>query len=168
MEKGLLHIYYGDGKGKTTAALGLILRAAGCGKKAAVFRFLKGNGSGELCSLKKLGIPVISCGECGFAFSMSEDEKQDVRKRHDNMLEKALASDADVIVLDEVLDAFNEGLCDPGLFKKLIDTKKNAELILTGHKKNDEIFAYADYITHMAKEKHPFDNGVTARKGIEF
>lgn len=160
----MIHIYYGDGKGKTTAALGLSLRACGAGKKVLFISFLKDNSSSERIALSKITF-YNNPDKIPFLFNMTEGEKLNYAKWCINALENAALSHCNVIVLDEFLDVLN--ILDSEIIKTFIfDDKK--EYIITGHSKNDLLFDRADYITEMIKEKHPYDKGVSARKGIEY
>lgn len=166
---GLIHIYYGDGKGKTTAALGAAIRAHGSGKKVMVVQFLKGSNTSELESLKNLGISVLRCDICKFAKDMDENEKEKIKERHEKNLREAFEKKPDFIVLDEVLDAVNLNLLDRESLKKVIRHKpQETEIILTGHTADEEFISIADYVTQMKKIKHPYDRGVNARKGVEY
>ena len=119
--------------------------------------------------MKKLGIQVLRCDTTRFVFQMTDEEKMHLKNRHNEILSTALTMDADVLVLDEALDACSMGLIDKTLLHKAILARPpKQELIITGHTKVDWIFEKADYITRMTKEKHPFDSGIPARKGIEF
>jgi cob(I)alamin adenosyltransferase len=171
-----IHLYYGDGKGKTTAALGLAVRAAGWGKKVVVVQFLKYWKTGELSSLEKLpNVTVISskCAGGKFFNEMSEEEKTEAKARHDEDLVKAIrlykSGECELLVLDEAVEAYQLGLLDAEMFESLLhDTPEALELVLTGHKPVKSIIEQADYVTEMKKHKHPYDKGVVARKGIEF
>lgn len=174
MNKGLVHVYCGDGKGKTTAAMGLLIRAAGVGKQCVLVQFMKDTPSGELESLKKLGIPVLR-GKQGSAFfsEMTEEEKQNTVKGHNQALKKAfeLACEGkcDLLVLDEACSALRYGMLDEALLKQaLYEKPEGLELVLTGRDPADFILERADYVTEMCKRKHPYDAGILARKGIEF
>lgn len=160
----MIHIYYGYGKGKTSAALGLALRACGAGKKVDFFSFLKDNSSSE--RFAKCDISFFENPEnVKFLFNMSDDEKKEYCKFLSNAVEKAFSSDADIIVLDEFLDVISL------LGEKYVEGlsfSPDKEYVITGHIVNDFLFEKADYITEMKKEKHPFDKGVSARKGIEY
>lgn len=175
MSKGLTHVYYGYGKGKTTAALGLALRAAGSGKKVVIVQFLKSSNTSELKCLELLPNITVLRGTAakGFVRDMTPEQLEETRKIQNANLVKALelvgAGGCDLLVLDEALDAYQLGLLDSGLFLDLINKKPEAlELVITGHKPDEKIISCADYATEMVKIKHPYDNGVTARKGIEF
>jgi cob(I)alamin adenosyltransferase len=173
-QTGLIHYYYGDGKGKTTAALGLALRAAGAGRRVLVAQFLKGSPYSELNSLHTLGIAVRQTEQVKkFTFQMNDEEKAAARLDCENLLQyaKNAASDGtvDVLILDEVTDAVSAGMIAQNDLLSLIDGRSDdVELVLTGHIPNEAVVERADYVTEMAKKKHPFDRGVAARRGIEF
>ena len=114
----MLHIYYGNGKGKTTAAVGLAVRAAGAGMKVGFFQFLKNGSSSEIAVLKKLdSIEVFCCDKCNkFTFSMNEQELDEITQQHTEMLKKAVEllnnDEIQLLILDEFLDAYNKKLID--------------------------------------------------------
>ena len=174
--KGLIHFYYGNGKGKTTAALGLALRAAGCGKKVVVVQFLKDWKCGEISALALLPNVSVFRGKSSgamFFHEMSEKEKAATKTIHDENLMKALElqknGQCDLLVLDEAVDAYQLGALDAALFEGLIGSKPAPlELVVTGHNPDSRLIGLADYVTEMVKHKHPYDEGVAARKGIEF
>jgi len=174
--KGLIHFYYGDGKGKTTAALGLAIRASGCGKKVVVVQFLKDWKCGELISLELLPNVTVfraNMSGCVFIHEMSNDEKDAVRDVHDDKLKKALELQksglCDLLILDEALDAYQLGVLDAVLFEELLVSKPEPlELVITGHNPDARLLARADYVTEMIKRKHPYDKGLSARWGVEF
>ena len=176
MPKGLIHIYYGDGKGKTTAALGLALRAYGCGKTVVIVQFLKDWKCGELVSLALMqGITILRGKAQGgvFVHEMSNEEKKETKRIHDENLKKALgmqkSGQCDLLILDEAIDAYNLKVLDAGLLEDLLDNKPEPlELVITGHKPDALLLARADYVTEMVKRKHPYDLGIAARQGIEF
>ena len=173
---GFIHVYFGDGKGKTTAALGLAVRAAGCGQRVVIVQFLKDWNSGELNSLAVLPNVTVLRGKAAgsvFVFDMSEEEKAETKDIHDENLASALDlvknGLCDLLVLDEAIDALNLGLIDTGAFEGLLDNKPDAlELVITGHVRDARLIERADYVTEMVKHKHPYDHGVVARRGIEF
>ena len=171
----MLHIYYGNGKGKTTAAVGLTVRAIGSGMKTAFFQFLKNGSSSEISVLKSLeNNTVICCEECKkFTFAMNDIEKNEVTIRHTKMLRQAadmlISEQVQLVVLDEFIDAYNKKLIDTELADKFInEIASKGEVVLTGRNPSDKLKKYADYLTEMSAVKHPFDNDITARKGIEF
>ena len=167
----MIHIYCGEGKGKTTAAIGLAVRAAGSGKKVYVARFLKDSDSGELESLSRL--PNVSVAPCPdkmkFTFAMNEEEKAECRAQSLSLLEGAFESGAELIVLDECCGAMATGMLDAALVSDyLAKFKDNTEIVLTGRDPDPKVEALADYITCMTKLRHPFDKGLPARRGVEF
>ena len=168
--RGLIHLYWGDGKGKTTAAMGLALRALGTGRKVVIVQFLKGGQSGEIPLLRSLGAQIFR-GKAGtkFSFQMSEEEKAETRLVQTENLRQALERGADTLVLDEACAAWQTGLVDRALLSQAV-LKKNAaqELVLTGRQPPEWMLDAADYITEMRCHRHPFERGVPAREGVEF
>ncbi len=175
MSKGLIHLYYGYGKGKTTAALGLALRAAGSGKKVVIVQFLKETNTSELKSFASIPNVTILRGTAakGFVRDMTSDQREETKRIQNENLRSALdavaAGSCDLLILDEALDAYQLGMLEPGLFWDTVRNKpEELELVVTGHKPDQQLIEAADYVTEMTKVKHPYDNGVFARKGIEF
>ena len=180
MSRGLLHLYIGDGQGKTSAAVGLATRSAGGGMSVVFAQFLKGNNTGEVVSLETLGAKIFRSGQdFGFVWDMSAGQRDEFRKEQGRILTEVCsifgaggvqgATSPTIIVLDEVLDAITMNLVDEGLLRDFIDNKREGvELVLTGHEAPDWVCEIADYITVMKKVKHPYDKGVEARAGIEF
>lgn len=171
----MLHIYYGNGKGKTTAAVGLAVRASGAGLKTGFFQFLKNGSSSEIAVLKSIvNIDVICCDKCTkFTYSMNEQELNDVTLQHTEMLKKAAVlltnNDVDLLVLDEFLDACNKKLIDTEFADYFIENViSKGEVVMTGRAPTDKLKEAADYLTEMKAIKHPYNNGVSARKGIEY
>ena len=168
---GCLHIYCGDGKGKTTASLGLALRASGAGMKVCFVQLMKGGETSELNTLRL--IPEITVMRCDrqypFFKNMTEADKAAITECHGHLLEEAFSGNYDMIILDEFSSAYRYGLVEREKAQRLIfDGKKNAEVILTG-RDPDKIFAdEADYISEIKCVRHPYEKGVTARKGIEY
>lgn len=160
----MIHIYYGNGKGKTSASLGLALRACGAGKSVYFVSFLKDNSSSERKARSDIFF-YENPTSVKFLFDMSEKEKADYAQWVKKAIENAALSDADVVVLDELLDVIGL-LSDDEI--KAFEFCDSREYVITGHIKNDYLFEKADYITCCKKEKHPFDKGVAAREGIEF
>lgn len=176
MQNGLTHFYFGDGKGKTTAALGLALRAVGCNKNVVIVQFLKDWKCGEIQAISHLPCICVFRGKestRNFVSEMNDEEKQKTKRIHDANLKRALElqkqGECDLLILDEVVDAYELELVDKVLFENLLrDKPKELELVLTGHRDNDFVNKHADYVTCMKKVKHPFDKGISARKGIEY
>ena len=168
--KGLVHLYCGDGKGKTTAAVGLALRALGAGRTVTVVQFLKDGQSGELALLRRLGAAVYS-GQPGmkFVFQMNDTEKAAARAAHDAMLRRALAEPCDLLVLDEACAALALGMVDEALLKDAVQWRPAArEVCLTGRDPAPWMREAADYLTEMRCVRHPFAQGIAARRGVEF
>lgn len=165
---GYVHFYYGDGKGKTTAAMGLALRALGHALPVTVVQFLKDGGSGECAMLEKLGARVVAGKAApGFVFSMTDVQKAATRALHDGYLEKNLINGG-LLVLDEVGDALSLGMLDQQKLLALLDHRGETEIVLTGHAPVDCLMARADYITEMKAHRHPYEKGIPAREGIEY
>ena len=170
MDKGLVHLYYGEGKGKTTAAMGLALRALGQGMRVVVVQFLKSGTSGELEPLRRLGAAVHS-GKAGakFTFQMTGEEKAETAAMHDRMLREALAEECDLLILDELCAARQTGLLDEALAKRaVLDRPTGREIVITGRLPEAWMLEAADYVTEMRCHRHPYEKGIAARKGIEF
>lgn len=170
MDKGLVHLYWGESKGKTTAAFGLALRMLGSGGKVTVVQFLKDGRSSELEPLRKLGATVYS-GQPGTGFfsQMSPEERQRVRARHDDLLRRALETDCDMLVLDEACAACRLGMVDEELLRQaVLGRPAGREVVLTGRDPADWMQQAADYSTEMRCHKHPYQKGITARKGVEY
>ena len=169
---GLVHIYFGDGKGKTTAALGLALRALGDGLRVCVCQFFKGPDSGEVEALRRFESAVLLRAQEGtgkFLWQMDEEERAACLSGQRALLDCAAAADADVYVLDEVTDAAQAGAFSiETLLKRLEALRGRGEVILTGHEVPDALLDRADYITRMQKLRHPYDHGIRARRGIEY
>ena len=173
MKKGLIHIYCGDGKGKTTASVGLAVRAAGAGKKVVFTQLFKDGSSSEIANLQKLdGIRTVFCPvHHGLYFRMNEEQKERARADYAALLELALeeARDADLLILDEVISTFNYEVISQVRLLAFLQNKPSAlEVVMTGRNPDQRLLELADYVTEMKKIKHPFEEGVPARKGIEF
>ena len=174
-ELGLIHIYCGDGKGKTTASMGLALRAIGHGFRVVITQFLKDGNSSELKVLSSFEKVTIISGKdvAGFSFNMSDEEKAIVTENHNNHLNNAIMlcenGECDVLVLDELLGAISTKLIDyERVISFLTNKPKNLEVIITGRNPNQELLELADYVCDISKVKHPYDKGIHARGGIEF
>lgn len=171
---GLIHIYTGDGKGKTTAALGLAVRCNGHGNKVLFVQFLKSRPTGELNSVALLpNIELIRGKESKkFTFQMNAEEKAKVLREHSELFtkvkEKCSQEKIDLLVLDEIIGACNTGVFD---IDTLVDFLKNKpqelEVVMTGRNPAAELIELADYVSEIMKRKHPFDKGIPARTGIE-
>lgn len=172
---GYIHIYCGDGKGKTSAALGLAVRAAGRGKKILIMRFLKNEDSGEVAALQKIpGIVVIPCfREFGFVFQMNEKEKAEAaeyyQRQFEDTCQEAAGGEYDVLILDEIMAACNYGMVREGDVVNFLEHKpENLEVVLTGRNPSVRLWELADYISEIGMKRHPFQRGIGAREGIEY
>ena len=167
---GLLHLYYGDGKGKTTAAMGLALRAMGSGKRVVILQFLKGGKSGEVPLLEQLGAKVYR-GKAGqkFVFQMNEAEKEATRQLQNANLTAAMAAPADLLILDEAGSAWELDMVDKALLQKaVLERPAEQECVLTAHTAPQWMLDAADYATEMKCHRHPYQRGISARQGIEY
>ena len=167
---GLLHLYYGDGKGKTTAAMGLALRAMGSGKRVVILQFLKGGKSGEVPLLEQLGAKVYR-GKAGqkFVFQMNQAEKEATRQLQNANLTAAMADPADLLILDEAGSAWELDMVDKALLQKaVLERPAEQECVLTAHAAPQWMLDAADYVTEMKCCRHPYQKGIAARKGIEY
>lgn len=163
----MIHLIEGDGKGKTSAAVGMCVRAIGHGWKVLFVQFLKEDSSGEIEVLRRLGVVTIHCPiNYGFYFQMTEEQKQAIVTEYQKMIELAISSDAQLIVLDEAIHAINFGLISRSKIEAVLE--KNAEIVLTGRDAPKWLFDVSDYISDIKKVKHPYDKGVQARTGIEY
>lgn len=169
-QTGLVHLYYGDGKGKTTAAMGLALRALGSGKRVAVLQFLKGGQSGEIPLLEQLGAKLYR-GKAGqkFVFQMNDAEKAETRALQNANLAAAMAEPADLLVLDEAGSAWELDMVDKTLLQQaVLQRPAGQECVLTAHAAPQWMLDAADYVTEMKCLRHPYQKGIAARKGIEY
>lgn len=172
---GCIHIYCGDGKGKTSAAVGLAVRAAGRGKKVLVVRFLKTEDSGEVPVLRHIpGITVVPCDKTfGFVFRMTPEEKTEAaeyfRKRFWHACKTAVEGGYDVLILDEILASCNYGMVNEADVAEFLENRpKKLEVILSGRDPSERLLGLADYVSEIQMVKHPFTEGIPAREGIEY
>lgn len=175
MEKGLVQIYCGNGKGKTTAAAGQSIRAAGRGFKVLFTQFLKDYTSGEIAVLEGIknievfrGAPVTK-----FVFAMTEEEKSrlaaEVKEQFSAVCRKAVEEGFDMLVMDELLDVIGMGfVTEDEAAEFLAERPKGLEVVMTGRNPGEKLSAAADYISEIDPVKHPYDKGVKSRIGIEY
>lgn len=169
------HIYYGDGKGKTTAAVGLAVRAAGSNLKVLFVQFLKTEFSGERHTLSHTeNVTLTYCPlELKFTFEMDEKEKLQASKLFKGMfvssVTTALTERYDMVILDEIFDVINcDMISEAKVFEFVTNAPASMEIVMTGHNPPERFIEIADYVTEFKKIKHPYDRGVTGRIGIEF
>ena len=171
----MIHVYTGDGKGKTTAAFGLAIRAAGHGKKVLILQFFKSRikRSGEIISCRKCGVKVIKFqGQTSPLFDPSV-KRSELRQNIQEALEFSIAQIKedlyDLIILEEFNNAVSNGYASVADVKRIIKEKPDRlELVFTGRNAPQELIDAADYVTEMRMIKHPAHNGIKARRGIEF
>ncbi len=168
--KGLIQVYTGDGKGKTTAALGLALRATGQGLRVLFIQFVKGRISGEHRYVDKYHPFELVKLNQGDSFSQPRESlESSVRESMSRAEEALLSGKYDLVILDEIFVALHMGLVTLKGILNLVDKKPEAtELVLTGRNAPQEIIQRADLVTEMYAIKHPFQRGIAARQGIEY
>lgn len=173
----MVHLYIGDGKGKTSSALGLALRFAGCKRKTYIAQFLKDKNfsCSEVEAVKKIPFIKIErfCGQIHPMFLNKKDfDKKKLKNSCDKIIKKIETviknKTVDLIILDEILDLLPLKVITVAQIISLIKEAKDVELVLTGRNASESIKKLADYISLVKKIKHPFDKGVTARKGVEY
>lgn len=171
---GLIHLYCGDGKGKTTAAIGLAVRARGSGLNVLFVQFLKAGNSAELDPLRRLGVEVLSGQPTAkFIFQMTEEEKEEARVFNRQRLEDVIVrsqAGIDLLILDETLGAIATDMIDEDRLLDFLTGKPlRLELVLTGRDPSDRLLEAADYVSEVMMRKHPYETqGLGARPGIEF
>ncbi|MBD5500404.1 MAG: cob(I)yrinic acid a,c-diamide adenosyltransferase [Lachnospiraceae bacterium] len=175
----MIHLYTGNGKGKTTAAIGLCIRTVGWDRQVCFAQFMKGNDTGELHVLQSLPEVTILRSEKNFGFysSMSDSDKEELTEIHncilDRILELVESGNCQLVILDEITYPVNWGLLDMEKLKQLLafgkqGADRETEIVLTGRSAQDLLVDMADYITDMVCVRHPYEKGTRARKGIEF
>lgn len=169
----MIHIYCGDGKGKTTASVGLAVRMAGSGGKVLFGQFFKDGSSSEIASLRQIsGITSRHCKTIpGRYVRLNEVQRRQVSADYTAYLRQLLedADSYDLLVLDEVISACNHGtVSEAELIAFLQRHPEKPEIVLTGRSPSEALQACADYISEVRKLRHPFDEGITAREGIEY
>lgn len=171
LKMNLTHIYCGNGKGKTTAAIGLTIRAVGSGMKVLFVQFFKNSHSSEIKILKNISnIDYMSPSKVfGRYKNMNDEQREETKTIYNNLLMEVIekSKNYDMIILDEVISTYNYEMIDKIV---LLDWVKNksCEIVLTGRNPADELIEIADYVSEVKKIKHPYEKGIHARKGIEF
>ena len=172
-EKGLVHIYTGKGKGKTTSSLGLAMRALGHGANVTVIQFMKGwKEYGELITASKLeGLKIIQTGRPDYVYRGKEqpEDYDEAERGMETALRVMSSGKCDMLILDEINVAIEYGLLPLELLIELVKNKPfGMELVLTGRDAKKELIELADLVTEMKEVKHPYNDGTTARRGVEF
>ncbi len=172
---GLIHVYCGDGKGKTTASIGLSIRACGCGHQIIFAQFMKSWDTGELQILSKQEDIILLRGNYPAKFSKDYTEKDiiEVTKENLRLFQEAISHSKEgvpsLLVFDEIIGAMNIGLMDQEVVYDFLRNKPELlEVVLTGRNPSEELIALADYVSEIKMIKHPYEKGINARKGIEF
>lgn len=169
--KGYIHLYTGNGKGKTTAAFGLSIRAVGAGKRVFIAQFVKGMHYAELDTIKR--IPEIETHQYGLdCFIRNEPSQKDIEAAQTGLVEvgKILSRNIfDVLILDEICIALHFHLIEEDQLLSILKTKpENIEIVLTGRYAPKSLYEIADLITEMKEIKHYYNTGILARQGIEY
>ncbi len=170
MEKGYLQIYTGDGKGKTTASLGLAIRAAGAGKRVFIAQFLKGSEYSEIKALKRFEeIRIEQFGMPGFIKNKAQQADIDIARKGLDKIKDVLSNkECDVLILDEAnIALYYELFTVEELWDILENREEHVEIIITGRKPHPFLMEKADLITEMKEIRHYYSKGVQARVGIE-
>ncbi len=168
---GLIQIYTGNGKGKTTAAFGLAIRAYGRGVPVFIIQFMKTGDTGEIITCNRLGIPNYSYGREDFInkANPASQDKELAKKALDKAQEIMRNESYGLLILDEIINAIDFGLiADPEVIEMLEKKPRALEIILTGRNASSEIMEKADLITEMEEIRHPWQKKIAARLGIEW
>lgn len=173
-KKAIIHVITGDGKGKTTAALGLALRAIGAAKKVIVIQFMKKGDYAEHRTIKKYKLPIkVESYGIGFYKILGDkhtdtEHQKAAQKALDRAREVIVTQKYDLVILDEVNVASDLGLIDINELIEILDQAKSGDIILTGRNASPKLKKIADLVSEIKKVKHYFDQGIEARKGIEY
>ena len=171
-QKGCIHIYCGNGKGKTTAAMGLCVRAAGNDKKILLMQFLKANSSGEIKILESIPNVAIIKGpdKMKFSIDMTQQEKDALKAHYEQSFGDIVSrvGEYDMLVLDEIVYTIAAGLFSEKLLTNFLKNKPDKlEVVMTGQNPSEALTRLADYVSEINKIKHPYDKGLKSRIGIE-
>jgi len=173
-QKGLILLYTGNGKGKTTAALGQVLRAAGHGFKTAIIQFIKNlENTGEIMAAKKIFAEHLEIYPMGTGFTWDAKDREELHLAAEKgwalAREKINSGSYSMVILDELTYALNYGLLDQDEVIAFLEQKpEKLHIIITGRDASDKLIALADLVTEMKEIKHPYKKGIKAMKGIEF
>lgn len=171
-QTGLIHLYSGEGKGKTTAAMGLALRAVGNGLPVIIVQFLKDGSSGECRILRQLpGVTVYAANPCGkFSFQMNDGERDQTAEAVTALFRQVTETlpASGLLILDEVCGALKNGFLSETELLAFLKRKPSAlEIVLTGRAPSEALCSLVDYHSEIQKRRHPYDKGIPARPGIE-
>ena len=161
LEVGKVQIYTGDGKGKTTAAMGLALRALGHGRRVVILQFLKDGSSGEIEMLRRCGAAVYACPNAKFTWLMTDAERAEARRTNTRTLQTILQGSFDMLVLDEACAACKNDLVEEALLREAAARAEQGEPAAW-------MKDAADYSTELRAVKHPYTRGIAAREGVEY
>ncbi|WP_308895719.1 cob(I)yrinic acid a,c-diamide adenosyltransferase [Candidatus Desulfosporosinus nitrosoreducens] len=172
---GLVHIYTGEGKGKTTSAVGLAIRAVGNNLRVLMVQFLKGAETGETAILQKLepNFKLCRAEETNFLWNLNGEQRRGLRENTEALLNYSLqlvdSEDWDVFIMDEVMGAILTGFISKKTIVQFLKNKpQKLEVVMTGSYAPKELIEMADYVSDITPVKHPFRKGIVGRKGIEF
>ena len=172
LSQGYVQVYTGEGKGKTTAATGLAVRAVGAGKRVFIGQFIKAHDSHEMALLRERcpEVTIEQFGEGRFIRgNPSADDIEGARLGMSRLTEVLTSGDYDVVIADEANGALGAGIITVEVLLALLDARpESVELVITGRNAHPDLVARADLVTEMQKIKHCFDAGVVAREGIEY
>jgi cob(I)alamin adenosyltransferase len=172
LKHGLIQIYTGEGKGKTTSAIGQGIRAAGNDLSVYMVQFLKSGDTGELSILNSIDNFRVERPR-GFFWTLNDSEKlelqEDIDKAISFISSVIESAECDILILDEVMGAISNGLIDPNAIRSLLESKPcDMEIVMTGRNAPEILIEIADYVSVITPLKHPFEKGIPARKGIEY
>jgi cob(I)alamin adenosyltransferase len=173
LSKGYTHIYTGNGKGKTSASLGLAFRAAGSGLRTMIIQFMKGQGSGEIDACKQMGglITIEQYGSDRFCRPDNgsfDEHREFTRRGHERARAVISCGGYSIVILDEIITAVKFGLISDDDIIGIIDSRPEPmELVLTGRGASDRLMERADLVTEMREIKHYYQKGAKPRRGIE-
>jgi len=173
---GLVHIYTGNGKGKTSAAIGLAIRAYGNGHKILFSQFFKSTSTGEINVLENLrpNVVIIRTSEIkGFTWNMNEEQishaKKVVYETFDSVKNQVSKDNYDVLILDEIIGTLNNGFLSCEQVLDFLENKpQHLEVVMTGRNAPQELIDFSDYVSEIKEIKHPYQKGIHSRKGIEY
>jgi len=172
---GLVHVYCGDGKGKTTASLGLAVRASAGGYQVVIAQFMKSWETGEIGFFSKIDNVTVLRGDYPTKFSKdyTKEERDAVLEENSRLFQKAAAMSLSnlptLLVLDEIIGSMDIALMDKEIVYEFLKNKPEyLEVVLTGRNPSSELIEIADYVSEIRKIKHPYEKGINARKGIEY